>query len=100
MRTLDCMPWKTVFRLYISAPNTSPIACSPKQTPRIGFVGAYRRMTALRSPASSGNTGTRRQNYLVETLHVVNIELVVSPNSNFHIFPALFFEILRKVVCE
>lgn len=55
---------------------------------------------SFEKPCFIGNTGTRRQNYLVETLHVVNIELVVSPNSNFHIITALLFEILRKVVCE
>lgn len=55
---------------------------------------------SFEKPSLIRNTGTRRQHYLVETLHVVNIELVVSPNSYLHIFPALLFEILRKVVCE
>lgn len=55
---------------------------------------------SFEKPSLIGNTGTRRQHYLVETLHVVNIELVVSPNSNLHIITTLLFEILRKVVCE
>lgn len=55
---------------------------------------------SFEKPSLIGNTGTRRQHYLVETLQVVNFELVVSPNSNFHIITALLFEILRKVVCE
>ena len=55
--TLVATPWYTSSKFTKDPPNTSPIACCPKHTPKILFVGAYFFMISFNKPASSGIPG-------------------------------------------
>ena len=65
--------------------------------------GLRRGITAddsLQQPCLVGYARTRREDYLVETLNVIKLELVVSPNGYVHIRTSFFLYVLKEVVCE
>ncbi|MNT59854.1 hypothetical protein D3C72_1973970 [compost metagenome] len=60
----EAVPWYTFSRFLSVEPKTSPMACCPKQMPKMLFDEAYSFIIFFNKPASDGIPGPGESNIL------------------------------------
>ena len=91
MLTSDCMPWQVV-NLGAEHFADSLLAEANAKNGLRWSVPAY---DGFQQACLVGHARTRREYNLVETLHVVKLEAVVTPNGYVHISASFFGYVLK-----